>query len=275
VDVETPAEIHDNADINHTSPENAKPQEILENVEQECLQQDLVQSSECPPNYADPDPLSNMPDIPAARQTIKMEPGIHSSDTENHCNVQWGTYHPVTSVNGNGPGLEAPELTTMQQYSMGMYSRSAFDPPGQNSHVTPTASDQVPTGYAIPDHRDPNTGLGTDPMLPRPSEIDELNPFDTSSLAATASASTYQTVYKMAPQYPQAIKQDHNQYYPLEPVKATSPHIGYQKSCSPYEAVVKSSNNEPFNLSCPRQKQETNGTDIVQQKKVIVPAGKL
>ncbi|KAK3086185.1 hypothetical protein FSP39_014897 [Pinctada imbricata] len=105
---------------------------------------------------------------------------------------------------------------------------------------------------------DPNNPYGSagDPMLSRVADVDELNPFDTSSYTQMAKA--------MMP-YNQSHKQ------PL-----SQPTTGYyQSDIKPVPGNVDYKSFEPFNLIKPKTEQDvdsTSGGCAPHSKKVIVPA---
>ena len=213
-----------------------------------------------------------------------------------------------------GNSLDPRDFPTLPpQYNMNDITstseRSAFEPPQPSSlssslidqlHATyPAISDQQPTQGHVPQCQVPQSqgqqvqgsqvqdsqgqssqiqGSNTDPMLSRVSEMEDINPFDGSNIAADLasvnSLPSYQNAYRgnnsatymTSPGMGISHDQNQQQYCPMESARVTSQTNGYvQRNTS--EAI------EPFNLTCPRPKQPEYEASA-SPKKVIVPAGK-
>ncbi|XP_033754948.1 retroviral integration site protein Fli-1 homolog isoform X2 [Pecten maximus] len=223
--------------------------------------------------------IPNLPEL-AGKQSVnvKLEPGLVTDSVVGgvdvplctpvvSCPTQWGNYS-VTSPETLycQPLANAQYIDTNSSIGTFDPGRSAFEPPGPPLVATPKNNVAVGTGYPIAS--DNRTNAVGDPMLPRVSDIDELNPFDTTAMQAVATT-TYNNAYN---KYSTQTMKQH--LYPMEPVKPPSPSQ-YQRTCSPYDIPNKNMNNEPFNLTCPRSRSDSTGNDVPHQeqsKKVIVPA---
>ncbi|KAJ8302620.1 hypothetical protein KUTeg_019016 [Tegillarca granosa] len=241
---------HVQSDSNFSDSQNEMPHDqsdhsnVTANISP--IQQEIPQTSNV---------SSNLLNMFSSRSAIKMEPGTFSSE-QNNCSVPWNQYASgSTSMDNTG-------LTTMQnQY----YSRSLFDP-----HYNTNPPQVLDQAQGYPPQERVGSAILTDQMLPRSSEIDELNPFDTSGyISAPAS---YQNMFQKMTTYQPGIKQA--TYYQQD-TKPNSPSIQtYQRPASPTENRT---GMEPVNFSCPRPKIQASQEPLqtAAQKKVIVPADPL
>lgn len=241
---------HVQSDSNFSDSQNEMPHDQSDhsnvNTNISPIQQEIPQNSSV---------SSNLLNMFSSRSAIKMEPGTFSSE-QNNCSVPWNQYTSGTT------SMDTAALSTMQnQY----YSRSLFDP-----HYNTNPSQVLDQAQGYPPQERVGSAILTDQMLPRSSEIDELNPFDTSGyISAPAS---YQNMFQKMASYQPAIKQA--PYYQQD-AKPGSPSIQtYQRPASP---SGNRTGMEPVNFSCSRPKIQATQEPLqtAAQKKVIVPADPL
>ncbi|XP_060081871.1 retroviral integration site protein Fli-1 homolog [Ylistrum balloti] len=226
--------------------------------------------------------IPNLTEIPGKQSSInvKLEPGLVTDSVVGGvdvplctpavtCPTQWGGYSVTTPETLYcQPLVNAQYIDTNSSVGSFDSGRSAFEPPAPAPPLVTTPKNNAGVGTGYPIVSDNGTSAVGDPMLPRVTDIDELNPFDTTAMQA-ASTATYNNAYNKYST--QTVKQH---LYSMEPVKPPSPSQ-YQRTCSPYDIPNKNLSNEPFNLTCPRSRSESTGNDVAHQeqsKKVIVPA---
>ncbi|XP_069113961.1 retroviral integration site protein Fli-1 homolog [Argopecten irradians] len=264
----TPVDI-ENCDVASTGASEDRDSDFIETAVSS-IQNNNSDSSVIIPNLSD---LGGKQSV-----NVKLEPGLVADSVVGgvdvplctavvSCPSQWANYS-VTSPETLycQPLANAQYIDTNSSIGTFDPGRSAFEPQGPPLATTPKNNLAPGTEYHIASNN--RTNAVGDPMLPTVSDIDELNPFDTTAIQAVATT-TYNNAYNKFSG--QTMKQ---QLYPMEPVKPPSPSQ-YQRPCSPYDNPSKNMNNEPFNLTCPRSRSDSAGNDVVHQeqsKKVIVPA---